>query len=53
MATPNCARCRHRRGIISENGFHYVCGLSWKKGERLYFRHKKTLLGITEVCMGV
>jgi hypothetical protein len=31
MAIPNCARCRNRRGIISENGFHYVCGLSWKK----------------------
>ncbi len=26
----DCARCVHRRGIISENGFHYVCGLSWQ-----------------------
>lgn len=30
MAIPNCERCVHRRLIISENGYHYVCGLSWK-----------------------
>ena len=28
MALHNCSRCTHRRGIISENGFHFVCGLS-------------------------
>ena len=28
MALHNCSRCAHRRGIISENGFHFVCGLS-------------------------
>lgn len=30
MAIPNCSTCVHRRPIISENGFHYVCGLSWQ-----------------------
>ena len=34
MATPNCARCVHRRGAISENGFHFVCGLSWQKARK-------------------
>ena len=26
----NCDTCVHRRGIISENGFHFVCGLHWR-----------------------
>ncbi len=30
MAIPNCSTCVHRRPIISENGMHYVCGLSWQ-----------------------
>lgn len=28
MGIPNCSTCVNRRAIISENGFHYVCGLS-------------------------
>ena len=30
MAIHNCSTCVHRRPIISENGLHYVCGLSWQ-----------------------
>ena len=41
MATANCARCRHRRGIMSENGFHYVCGLSWQKARRCILENGK------------
>lgn len=33
----NCDKCVHRRGIISENGFHYVCGLSWQAARKCMF----------------
>lgn len=28
--TTKCDRCLYRRLIVSENGFHYVCALSYK-----------------------
>ena len=37
----DCARCVHRRGIISENGFHYVCGLSWQAARNCILGKKK------------
>jgi hypothetical protein len=39
MGLHNCSRCVHRRGIISENGFHFVCCLSWQAA-------RKCVLGI-------
>ena len=44
MGVPKCSRCAHRRGIISENGFHYVCGLSWQAANNC-IRGKKNRYG--------
>ena len=30
MAIHDCEKCINHRGIISENGFHYICGLHWR-----------------------
>jgi hypothetical protein len=37
----DCSRCVHRRGIISENGFHYVCGLSWQSARNCILGKKQ------------
>ena len=45
----DCARCIHRRGIISENGFHYVCGLSWQAARNCILGKKQHYVEIPNV----
>ena len=53
MAIPNCARCRHRRLIVSENGCHYVCGLSWQNARRCISGGKSFYWELPKFAWGV
>ncbi len=55
MGVRKCSRCRNRRLIVSENGLHYVCGLSWQNarrcisgGKSFYFELPKFAWGIED-----
>jgi hypothetical protein len=37
----NCDTCVHRRGIISENGFHFICGLHWRSARNCILGKKQ------------